>query len=268
MRKVIFAFILGMIVGSGVFLVPKTITKSPEINGQMFIGRQDIYYAGYPGDVIELHVYWIRKMGNMSAVYGVRDLPKCLNLLTIVPSHDIIGEGIEEYKFIILLQLRKEGKCIADDAKFVLRSGNIEVKIPMRIVAYGVKESGKLRVDTSKVAEIGSEGKLDGSRLEYEIYNPTNSTVYIKGVRVEIPGIRVVDFSPFEIPPKTSRVLTFALKDERSTKTNIVFIRPLLLYTIDSKTIEMPLGEYRFEIIPSYNDVIRLLSDKTLVIVK
>ncbi|ASJ16620.1 hypothetical protein A3L04_05820 [Thermococcus chitonophagus] len=263
MRKIILAFILGVIVGSGVFLVPKTLTRTPKTIGQMFVGRQDVYYAGYPGDVIELHVYWIKKRGNMSAVYSIRDLPKCLNLLAIVPSHEAVSGEVEKEKFIILLQLKGEGKCTAD-AKFVLRSGNVEVSMPIRIVAYGVKKGSKLRVYTSKVAEIGSEGDLNGSILEYEIYNPTNSSVYIRDVKIELPGIRIVNFSPIQIPPKTSRILTFILKDDRPIKTDIVLIRPLLLYSIGNETLEMPLEEYRFEIIPDYTDIL----GNTQVVVK
>lgn len=122
----------------------------------------------------------------------------------------------------------------------VIWRNNITKKIPMGIIEFNILEASEektLTIPAYVEAFVGSNSLVP--RLMYTISNPFEEAVEIVNVSFRVPGLRIVDFEPREIPPRG--VVNFTVTLTNTTKlNNLYIIKPLIVYKVGKEEYRMP----------------------------
>ncbi|AEC52307.1 hypothetical protein PNA2_1392 [Pyrococcus sp. NA2] len=246
--KYISLIVVIVILTTAIFYYTKN-QESQEVD--VFISNYEGYVAGYVNDTIVLTVYWLRSYDNFGGVYGVRNLPDCLEVEGIDTSSIDTNSKVRVESISILLRLKKAGKCTLKNAYLEIRQGNFTRKASLGEIEFTILNPSErnLKVIASIEASIGSEPAVP--KLMYTILNPLNESVEIVNVTFRVPGLKVLDFEPKEIPPGKTANLTVIIENT-SELNELYIIKPLLIYKIGRREEieEMPLEVFHYAQLP------------------
>lgn len=144
------------------------------------------------------------------------------------------------FDIIVTLRLKEPGHCVMDKAYVIIWRNNATKKAPLGTIEFDILEpsEGKtLDIPAYVEAVVGPTPGVP--RLMYTISNPFNETVDIVNVSFRVPGIKIIDSGPREIPPKG--IVNFTVTLTNISKPNDLYvIKPLIVYRVREKRYSMP----------------------------